>query len=214
MSSSSGDTDRLAIWSLERASARGVLWRFLTLHLTNPNPHEDMPSFVCDYCQETLKKAKLDQHAQRCRQAAFSCIDCYKTFKGVEYRAHTTCITEVQKHHTIKNKEGQQVQGKRNQLTQVNENPVEVKKEAVVVPEKRSSSTKNEEEKEKKSAELTNPREHLIAVLTKKQPQTLKEVKKSLKKYIKDKKQMKAAKKWLKTISFSLEGKEIRMKLE
>ena len=58
-----------------------------------------MPSFVCDHCQETLKKAKLDQHAQRCRQAAFSCIDCYKNFKGVEYRDHFTCITEVQKYH-------------------------------------------------------------------------------------------------------------------
>lgn len=61
-----------------------------------------MPSFVCDTCQETLKKAKLDQHVQRCRQASFSCIDCYKSFKGTEYRAHTSCITEVQKHHTIK----------------------------------------------------------------------------------------------------------------
>lgn len=58
-----------------------------------------MPSFVCDYCQETLKKAKLDQHTQRCRNASFSCIDCYKSFKGVEYRAHFSCITEEQKYH-------------------------------------------------------------------------------------------------------------------
>lgn len=58
-----------------------------------------MPSFVCDHCQETLKKAKLDQHAQRCRMAVFSCIDCYKTFKGVEHRDHFSCITEVQKYH-------------------------------------------------------------------------------------------------------------------
>lgn len=58
-----------------------------------------MPSFVCDYCQETLKKAKLDQHAQRCRQAVFSCIDCHTNFKGTEYRTHFSCITEVQKYH-------------------------------------------------------------------------------------------------------------------
>lgn len=58
-----------------------------------------MPSFVCDYCQETLKKAKLDQHAQRCRQAVFSCIDCHTNFKGTDYRAHFSCITEVQKYH-------------------------------------------------------------------------------------------------------------------
>ena len=58
-----------------------------------------MPSFVCDVCQETVKKPKLDQHKQRCRMASFSCIDCYKSFKGDEYRSHTSCITEVQKYH-------------------------------------------------------------------------------------------------------------------
>jgi ribosomal protein L37AE/L43A len=67
-----------------------------------PEATLNMPSFVCDTCQETLKKAKLDQHAQRCRQAVFSCIDCYKTFKGTEYRVHTSCITEVEKYHKIK----------------------------------------------------------------------------------------------------------------
>lgn len=58
-----------------------------------------MPSFVCDYCQETLKKAKLDQHTQRCRNASFSCIDCYKSFQGTEYRSHFSCISEEQKYH-------------------------------------------------------------------------------------------------------------------
>lgn len=58
-----------------------------------------MVSFVCDVCQETLKKAKLDTHKSRCNQAIFSCIDCYKTFSGIEYRSHTSCITEVQKYH-------------------------------------------------------------------------------------------------------------------
>ncbi len=57
-----------------------------------------MPSFVCDTCQETLKKPKLDAHAAACRGAVFSCIDCYRTFAGTEYRAHTSCITETQKY--------------------------------------------------------------------------------------------------------------------
>ncbi|KAJ3105316.1 hypothetical protein HDU97_008213 [Phlyctochytrium planicorne] len=57
-----------------------------------------MVSFVCDYCQETLKKAKLDQHAQRCRNAQFSCIDCSTTFQGTNYRAHTSCISEAEKY--------------------------------------------------------------------------------------------------------------------
>lgn len=57
-----------------------------------------MPSFVCDACQETLKKQQLDKHFPRCR-ATFSCIDCYRTFAGTSYRQHTSCITEVQKYH-------------------------------------------------------------------------------------------------------------------
>ena len=58
-----------------------------------------MPSFVCDSCQETLKKSQLDNHSIKCIRASFSCIDCYTSFKGVEYRSHTSCITEVQKYH-------------------------------------------------------------------------------------------------------------------
>lgn len=61
-----------------------------------------MVSFVCDACQETLKKAKLDAHKARCRFAAFSCIDCSTSFSGRDYAAHTSCITEVQKHHGAK----------------------------------------------------------------------------------------------------------------
>ena len=65
-------------------------------NLTHSDP---MPSFVCDTCQETLKKAKLDTHAQRCKRATFSCVDCYQSFKNaVEYRAHTTCISEAEKY--------------------------------------------------------------------------------------------------------------------
>lgn len=61
-----------------------------------------MPSFVCNRCQETLKKPKLDTHVQRCRGASFSCIDCYRDFKGVEYREHFSCITEAEKYEKKK----------------------------------------------------------------------------------------------------------------
>ena len=88
-----------------------------------------MPSFVCDHCQETLKKAKLDQHAQRCRQAVFSCIDCYKTFKGVEYRDHFTCITEVQKYH-----QKTPVPGKSNEKPQAIQSHTQKPKSAEMVP--------------------------------------------------------------------------------
>lgn len=61
-----------------------------------------MPSFVCDKCQETLKKPKLDAHVQRCRGASFSCIDCYRHFAGTEYRGHFSCISEVEKYEKRK----------------------------------------------------------------------------------------------------------------
>lgn len=65
---------------------------------TNFNFCFKMVTFVCDNCQETLKKTKLDAHFARCRGAVFSCVDCSKTFSGTEYRAHNTCVTEVQKY--------------------------------------------------------------------------------------------------------------------
>jgi cell growth-regulating nucleolar protein len=57
-----------------------------------------MVSFVCNVCQETLKKAKLDQHYGRCRGANFSCIDCNTDFNGTAYRSHTSCISEAEKY--------------------------------------------------------------------------------------------------------------------
>ncbi|KAI8808901.1 LYAR-type C2HC zinc finger-domain-containing protein [Cladochytrium replicatum] len=77
-----------------------------------------MVSFVCDSCQTTLKKQKLDQHASRCQYAQFSCVDCMKTFSGTEYRAHTSCISEAEKYQKAlykPPKKGQQQQKQENQ---------------------------------------------------------------------------------------------------
>ncbi|ORX48438.1 zf-LYAR-domain-containing protein, partial [Piromyces finnis] len=46
----------------------------------------------------TLKKNKLDQHANRCYNCQFTCIDCGVTFEGTSYRAHTSCISEDEKY--------------------------------------------------------------------------------------------------------------------
>jgi len=84
-----------------------------------------MVSFYCETCCATLKKPKLDQHAQRC-WAVFTCrfqmpgscrlattsreadapparlgrtgIDCSTTFQDTDYRSHTSCITEAEKY--------------------------------------------------------------------------------------------------------------------
>ncbi|TPX33582.1 hypothetical protein SmJEL517_g03564 [Synchytrium microbalum] len=57
-----------------------------------------MVSFSCEVCQETLKKAKLDQHFNKCPNAQFTCIDCSVTFYGNAYKLHTSCISEDQKY--------------------------------------------------------------------------------------------------------------------
>ncbi|KAJ2612171.1 hypothetical protein H4S08_002829, partial [Coemansia sp. RSA 1365] len=75
-----------------------------------------MVSFVCNYCQETLKKPKLDQHAQRCRNASFSCIDCSVDFVGTTYRQHTSCISEVEKYEGKQQAKGKAGKGQQKQV--------------------------------------------------------------------------------------------------
>ena len=42
-----------------------------------------MVTFMCGYCDATLKKNQTEKHAfGRCRPASFICIDCHKTFQG------------------------------------------------------------------------------------------------------------------------------------
>ncbi|KAJ3056176.1 hypothetical protein HK097_007782 [Rhizophlyctis rosea] len=103
-----------------------------------------MVSFVCDYCQETLKKPKLDQHTYRCHNAQFTCIDCNTTFTGtgvrmptqsdslkprgpddfcfVQYRTHTSCISEAEKYQgaLYKGKKGQNGINKQQTATPAN----------------------------------------------------------------------------------------------
>lgn len=57
-----------------------------------------MVSFVCDACQATLKKQKVDQHCYRCNAESVSCIDCGVAFYGDDYRNHTSCISEAEKY--------------------------------------------------------------------------------------------------------------------
>ncbi|BGP26827.1 zinc finger, C2H2, LYAR-type protein [Rhodotorula toruloides] len=75
-----------------------------------------MVSFSCEGCGDILKKGKLDQHAQRCRNAEYTCIDCNTTFLGTSYRSHTSCITEEEKYQKSvykppKGKKGKQQNG-------------------------------------------------------------------------------------------------------
>nr|CCA22560.1 conserved hypothetical protein [Albugo laibachii Nc14] len=58
-----------------------------------------MVYFVCEVCNETLKKNKVEVHASRCRGFwAVSCVDCSQVFEGSSYAAHTSCISEARKY--------------------------------------------------------------------------------------------------------------------
>jgi len=58
-----------------------------------------MVSFICDACQETVRKNKVDTHVTRCPDSwKLSCIDCMRAFEGEAYRSHTSCISEAEKY--------------------------------------------------------------------------------------------------------------------
>ncbi|KAJ1723883.1 hypothetical protein LPJ53_001792 [Coemansia erecta] len=132
-----------------------------------------MVSFVCNYCQETLKKPKLDMHAQRCRNASFSCIDCSVDFTGTSYRQHTSCISEAEKYegklykgkNSVGNKSQQNKQQKQQKQQQKPKSTVDQltavareKEEAVVQTTdaadatKRKSKSKSDDGKKSKKA--------------------------------------------------------------
>ncbi|KAL8370702.1 hypothetical protein RB595_000864 [Gaeumannomyces hyphopodioides] len=71
-----------------------------------------MVSFSCENCGDVMTKKKLDPHRNRCRGATFTCIDCMTHFYGVDYRSHTSCISEEQKYQgaLYKPKKGKQPQ--------------------------------------------------------------------------------------------------------
>lgn len=54
-----------------------------------------MVSFSCERCNDTVKKPKADQHAQRCKDS-LTCIDCSKTFSNGAWKDHNSCISEAE----------------------------------------------------------------------------------------------------------------------
>ena len=58
-----------------------------------------MVYFVCDVCNETLKKNQVDKHCYKCRSCqSVTCVDCSVTFYGNDYVNHITCISEAEKY--------------------------------------------------------------------------------------------------------------------
>eukprot|EP01129_Flabellula_baltica_P010022 TRINITY_DN4188_c0_g1_i1.p1 TRINITY_DN4188_c0_g1~~TRINITY_DN4188_c0_g1_i1.p1 ORF type:complete len:199 (+),score=55.05 TRINITY_DN4188_c0_g1_i1:419-1015(+) len=56
-----------------------------------------MVFFVCDNCNDTIKKPKIKSH--RCYNTMYTCIDCNKRFDFHSVNNHTTCTTEEDKYY-------------------------------------------------------------------------------------------------------------------
>jgi hypothetical protein len=58
-----------------------------------------MPIFICEACNETLKRNKVQQHRYGCRNCwVMSCMDCNQRFEGDDFLGHTTCVTEAERY--------------------------------------------------------------------------------------------------------------------
>ena len=57
-----------------------------------------MPVFLCDNCNETLKRNKVETHNCGPNCWYFCCLDCNKKFGYDEYLQHTTCVTEAERY--------------------------------------------------------------------------------------------------------------------
>ncbi|KAJ3415692.1 hypothetical protein HDV05_004370 [Chytridiales sp. JEL 0842] len=158
-----------------------------------------MVTFVCEACQESLKKQKLDQHTYRCRYAQFTCVDCSKTFQGTEYRAHTSCISEAEKYQKalFKPKKGQQ---QKQQNTNNNNNNDQVKP-APDAPANVSAAPKSaplisqikKTEEVKKPAESKRPRDESESSESESEKEITQKSKKSKKEDVKASPKEKAA---------------------
>lgn len=101
-----------------------------------------MVTFVCDNCDQTLKKKQIERHLYQCRGAPrLVCIDCNKVFSGNEHKAHTSCITEQEK--TM----GQYYKAKKK--PQNGQNPTEKSGQSLNVPPKSEMTAISANGKEK-----------------------------------------------------------------
>ena len=57
-----------------------------------------MVFFVCEDCNETLKRLKVAQHLCRCSCSAITCVDCGATFHDDSYLQHATCMSEAERY--------------------------------------------------------------------------------------------------------------------
>ena len=57
-----------------------------------------MVFFVCESCNETLKRNQVEKHRCFHRGKGMTCVDCSVCFYGQDYIAHSTCVSEAEKY--------------------------------------------------------------------------------------------------------------------
>ncbi|KAH8044072.1 hypothetical protein JL721_12970 [Aureococcus anophagefferens] len=57
-----------------------------------------MVFFVCEDCNETLKRLKVAAHLCKCSCNAITCVDCNKSFYDDSYLQHSTCMSEAERY--------------------------------------------------------------------------------------------------------------------
>ena len=104
-----------------------------------------MVSFVCDGCNETLKKAKVASHFCGCYSV--SCIDCGNQFFNDEYAAHTSCISEAEKHQKSLYKPKRKRAGSQQSAAQTQQKPQKQQKQQKCQEQESNAPSKDSNER-------------------------------------------------------------------
>lgn len=73
--------------SNRRVAGVRVLWSFA---FAVAQRAATMVSFICNQCQDTLKKGKVEKHLAGCKATLLSCVDCGNEFDTAQYVLHST----------------------------------------------------------------------------------------------------------------------------
>ncbi|CAD7936161.1 unnamed protein product [Amoebophrya sp. A25] len=101
--SKDSDNNSLTRGRGQHRSSRSSCSTNLNTYTCGTCPHfspNTMVYFICQGCQETLKKPAVRKHlSTRCWGAAMTCVDCSVCFAGDTWECHTVCISEEKKFH-------------------------------------------------------------------------------------------------------------------
>lgn len=140
-----------------------------------------MVSFVCDSCQETLKKSKIEKHlGRKCLNASFSCIDCNRSFDNHSYKEHNEC-NESNKNINNQSKKQQDIlQSENHQKVDFFSNPVPISDQIKTSPT--PPSTPKKDSQSHNSSSVDKLREILKTLKQTEKRTSLKKFRKMIKK--------------------------------